>query len=214
MQLHQEFRDKGFEILAFPCDQFLSQEPGTNVDIKKLVREKFKADFPLFEKSEINGPATCEVYKYLRQNTEALNDQEGIVGEVPWNFSKFIVDGQTGQVFSYYNPRVSPLSLRNEIEVMLNRGDPYVPPANPIAFGGLKLSPQDLAAAATNSGCGGPTEATAAATGSVDTKPSSKNIKYSDKSLPEMPATDSKKKGAAPASGLPSDRNLEPFSRI
>ena len=79
VELHREYRDKGFEILAFPCDQFLSQEPGTNSDIKKLIIDKFKAEFPLFEKSEINGPNTCEVYKYLRYNTEALNDPENDV---------------------------------------------------------------------------------------------------------------------------------------
>ena len=94
MQLHNEYKDKGFEILAFPCDQFLSQEPGSNTDIKKLVRLKFKANFPLFEKSEINGEGTCEVYKFLRNNTEALYDPEkNIAQEVPWNFAKFIVDG-------------------------------------------------------------------------------------------------------------------------
>ena len=83
--------------MAFPCDQFLSQEPGSNSDIKKLIIEKFRAEFPLFEKSEINGPNTCEVYKYLRHNTEALYDAENdVVQEVPWNFSKFIIDGHTG----------------------------------------------------------------------------------------------------------------------
>ena len=79
VELHREYRDKGFEILAFPCDQFLSQEPGTNSDIKKLIIDKFKAEFPLFEKSEINGANTCEVYKYLRYNTEALYDPENDV---------------------------------------------------------------------------------------------------------------------------------------
>ena len=91
-----------------------------------MVRDKFKADFPLFEKSEINGPNTCEVYKFLRHNSEALYDAENnVIGEVPWNFSKFLVDGSTGLVVSYYNPRVSPLSLRSEIEAMVSKGDPY-----------------------------------------------------------------------------------------
>ena len=58
MDLHREFRDKGFEIVAFPCDQFLSQEPATNSDIKKLIKDKFRAYFLLFEKSEVNGPNT------------------------------------------------------------------------------------------------------------------------------------------------------------
>ena len=87
-----------------------------------MIRDKFRAEFPLFEKSEINGPNTCEVYKYLRYNTEALYDAENdVVQEVPWNFSKFIVDGNSGHVISYYNPRVSPLSLRIEIEKIINK---------------------------------------------------------------------------------------------
>lgn len=122
MDLHKEYRDKGFEILAFPCDQFLGQEPGTNSDIKKLILEKFKAEFPLFEKSEINGPNTCDVYKFLRHTTEELYDQDNdVVQEVPWNFAKFLLDGATGEVVSYYNPRVPPSSLRGEIEQIIKK---------------------------------------------------------------------------------------------
>jgi glutathione peroxidase len=62
-----------------------------------LIRSKFHAEFPIFEKSEINGPNTCEVYKFLRHNTNELFDQENeVVQEVPWNFAKFLVDGSTG----------------------------------------------------------------------------------------------------------------------
>ena len=57
----------------------MSAEPGSNEDIKKLIKEKFKAEFPLFEKSEINGPSTCEVYRFLRYNAEALYDPENDV---------------------------------------------------------------------------------------------------------------------------------------
>ena len=72
-------------------------------------------EFPLFEKSEINGPNTCAVYKYLRYNTEALYDTENdVVQMVPCNFSKFIVDGVSGQFISYKNTCVSALSLRKE----------------------------------------------------------------------------------------------------
>ena len=62
------------------------------------------------------------MYKFLRNNTEALYDPENdVVQEVPWNFAKFILDGVTGQVVSYYNPRISPLSLRKEIEGIIQR---------------------------------------------------------------------------------------------
>jgi len=79
------------------------------------------AEFPIFEKSDINGPNTCEVYKFLRSTTPELYDEENeTVMEVPWNFAKFILDGSTGKVTSYHNPRVSPLSLRPLIEKLLS----------------------------------------------------------------------------------------------
>ena len=74
----------------------------------------------------------------MRQNTKALYDPEqDVIQEVPWNFAKFILDGSTGQVVSYYIPRIAPLTLRREIESLCAKGDPYVPNPNPPQFGGL-----------------------------------------------------------------------------
>ena len=70
VRLHKEYRDRGFEILAFPCNQFMGQEPGTNEEIKKFARDHYGAEFPLFAKIEVNGPNTHEVYKYLRSQSE------------------------------------------------------------------------------------------------------------------------------------------------
>lgn len=127
--------------MAFPCDQFLTQEPGTNRDIKKLIREKFSAEFPIMEKSMINGADTCEIYRFLRYNTEALYDPENdIVQEIPWNFTKFLIDGSTGQVVTFNVPRISPLQLRPEIEAIIkkNSNKPFAP--IDMDFGGKTLS--------------------------------------------------------------------------
>ncbi len=93
------------------------------------------------------------MYKFLRNNCEALYDPETqVVQEVPWNFAKFIIDGSTGQVVSYYNPRISPLSLRQEIEAMLTKGAPYEAKDLPEGLGGFAPLPKDLSGA-DKSGC-------------------------------------------------------------
>ena len=66
IRLHKEYRDRGFQILAFPCNQFLKQEPGNAEDIKSYAIGKHGAEFPIFEKTQVNGDNTCDVYKYLR----------------------------------------------------------------------------------------------------------------------------------------------------
>ncbi len=97
------------------------------------------------EKSIINGPDTCEVYRFLRYNTEALYDPENdIVQEVPWNFTKFLIDGSTGQVVTFNVPRISPLQLRGDIEALLKKNGnegPYQAPI--IDFGGKTLTQEE-----------------------------------------------------------------------
>lgn len=98
------------------------------------------------EKSIINGPETCEVYRFLRYNTEALYDPENdVVQEVPWNFSKFLIDGATGQVVSFNIPRISPLQMRPEIEAIIKKNTsgskPFVP--SEMDFGGKTLSQEE-----------------------------------------------------------------------
>jgi glutathione peroxidase len=65
---HKKFRNGGFEIVAFPCNQFKEQEPGTNREIKEIMTECYEARFPLMAKSDVNGPNANNVYKYLRMN--------------------------------------------------------------------------------------------------------------------------------------------------
>ena len=69
VEMHEEYSEKGFEILAFPCNQFNKLEPGTNAEIKASVQEKYGAKFPLFEKIDVNFEDAHDVYAYLRTNS-------------------------------------------------------------------------------------------------------------------------------------------------
>ncbi|KAK6137338.1 hypothetical protein DH2020_028919 [Rehmannia glutinosa] len=77
----------GFEILAFPCNQFASQEPGTNEEIHEAVCTRFKAEFPIFDKVEVNGKNTAPLYKFLKSEKGGL-----FVDAIKWNFTKFLVN--------------------------------------------------------------------------------------------------------------------------
>ena len=119
MNLHHEYSERGFEILAFPCNQFMGQEPGTNAEIKAFARNTYGAEFPLFAKVDVNGPSTCEVYKFLRNNSKDLFDPvKKEAKEIPWNFAKFLVDSE-GKVVSFHNPTVEPKDLVKDIEAIL-----------------------------------------------------------------------------------------------
>ncbi len=99
--LYQKYKDKGFEILAFPANDFLSQEPGTNEEIAKFC-EKYNVSFPLFEKVSVKGDDCCDLYKFLINHPN-----EDIAGEVKWNFQKYLVD-RSGKVIAKFGPRTNP----------------------------------------------------------------------------------------------------------
>ena len=120
VRVHQKYSDQGFEILAFPCNQFMKQEPGTNAEIKAFARELYGAEFMMFEKTNVNGSQCCEVYKYLRRNSELFDAKKGEAKEIPWNFSKFLVDSE-GKVVSYHDPRILPNDLEKNIEAILKK---------------------------------------------------------------------------------------------
>ena len=117
--MHNEYSEQGFEILAFPSNQLIGQEPGTNAEIKAFARDLYGAKFPLFAKIDVNGANTCEVYKFLRYNSKDLYDPEKKeLKEIPWNFAKFLVNGE-GKVVSFHNPKVEPKNLTKQIETLL-----------------------------------------------------------------------------------------------
>ncbi|VVB03237.1 unnamed protein product [Arabis nemorensis] len=111
--LYAKYKAKGFEILAFPCNQFGSQEPGTDAEIKETVCTTFKAEFPVFGKIEVNGNNAAPLYKFLKEQ------KGGLFGDsIKWNFAKFLVDKQ-GNVVDRYAPTTSPLEIEKDIEKLL-----------------------------------------------------------------------------------------------
>jgi glutathione peroxidase len=97
----------------------MNQEPGNNATIKSFARELYGAEFLLFEKTDVNGPKTCEVFKFLRQNSSLYDTRKKQSKEIPWNFAKFLLNGE-GKVISYHDPRVLPNELEKDIEKIIN----------------------------------------------------------------------------------------------
>lgn len=112
-QVYEKYKDQGLEILAFPCNQFAGQEPGTNEEIVQFACTRFKAEYPIFDKVDVNGSNASPLYKFLKSS------KGGIFGDsVKWNFSKFLVDKE-GRVVDRYAPTTSPLSIEKDIKKLL-----------------------------------------------------------------------------------------------
>ena len=101
-KLYEQYRDKGFEILAFPANNFGQQEPGTNEEIKTFCYTKYSLSFPLFSKISVTGNDKHPLYRYL-------TEQSPVPGEVEWNFQKYLVD-RSGKIVARYHHRTKPFS--------------------------------------------------------------------------------------------------------
>lgn len=112
--LYSQYKDKGFEILAFPCNQFGKQEAGNNEEIQSFCDLTFNITFPLYEKVEVNGDNTHPLYKTLK------SQKKGILGteSIKWNFTKFLVN-KNGDVVKRFAPTTKPSALASEIEKLL-----------------------------------------------------------------------------------------------
>ncbi|MFY7698338.1 MAG: glutathione peroxidase [Legionella sp.] len=117
-QLHHDFHHLGFSVLAFPCDQFLRQEPGSNQEIKSAATACFNITFPLFAKLNVYGPQRSPLYTYL-----AKNIQKKPFIFIPWNFTKVLVDSN-GAVIRRYLPTTSISKLRSVIANLLQKKPP------------------------------------------------------------------------------------------
>ena len=100
--VYKKYKDQGFVILGFPCNQFGGQEPGTNEEIKTFCSRKYSVTFPLYAKISVKGADQAPLYAYLTKDTGA-----GIAGEIKWNFTKFLVD-RNGNVVQRFEPEVTP----------------------------------------------------------------------------------------------------------
>ncbi|XP_056175577.1 probable glutathione peroxidase 5 isoform X2 [Syzygium oleosum] len=112
-ELHNRYKDKGFEILAFPCNQFLGQEPTTSQEVQKFACDRYKVEFPIFQKVCVNGQETAPLYKYLKAR------KTGFFGSrIKWNFTKFLIDKE-GRVISRYGTTTPPLAIEEDIQKAL-----------------------------------------------------------------------------------------------
>jgi glutathione peroxidase len=128
--LYRDDKDRGLEILGFPCNQFKGQEPGSNEEIQDFCKSTYDVTFPVFAKIDVNGPDADPLYQYLR--TQAPGDfgpqyggfYEAIANirpeaegtdEIKWNFTKFLI-GRDGEVIKRYEPPVLPADIKADLE--------------------------------------------------------------------------------------------------
>ena len=136
--LYQKYKDQGLEILAFPCNQFLGQEPGTNEEIQSFCSLNYNVTFPLFDKIDVNGEAESPLYTYLKKQAPFKGYPEGteefatMLDEIHqktgtgfdkgdairWNFGKFLVS-KDGKTFLRFEPMVTPDMMEEAIQKML-----------------------------------------------------------------------------------------------
>jgi glutathione peroxidase len=111
--LHEQYADRGFAVLGFPCDQFGNQEPGDEAQIADFCERNYGVSFPMFSKIEVNGDGAHPLFQWLRQ------EKGGVLGSaIKWNFTKFLV-GRDGQVLRRYPPTTKPEKLTDDIEKAL-----------------------------------------------------------------------------------------------
>jgi glutathione peroxidase len=112
--LYRKYRDRGFVVLGFPCNQFGAQEPGDADEIASFCSLTYDVDFPLMRKIDVNGPKAHPLYAYLK------SAKKGVLGTgaIKWNFTKFLVD-RNGRVVERFAPTAEPKALEGAIEALL-----------------------------------------------------------------------------------------------
>ena len=98
---YEKYKDQGFVALAFPCNQFGGQEPGTNAEVQKFCTDTYHTTFPLFDKIEVNGSGKSPLYK------ELTGSGSPFPGDIKWNFTKFLV-GRDGTILARFEPKTTP----------------------------------------------------------------------------------------------------------
>lgn len=113
MELYKKYNDKGFEILDFPCNQFLKQAPGTSEEIHDACVLTWRIKFPQFEKINVNGKNEHPLFRYLKDNSPVNPGKK-----IAWNFTKFLVD-RNGNIINRYEPPFKPSAIESEILKLL-----------------------------------------------------------------------------------------------
>ena len=113
-KLAADYKSRGLEVVGFPCNQFLSQDPGSNEEIESFCQLNYGVSFPMMAKVDVNGPNADPLWKWLK------SEKPGMLGieAIKWNFTKFLV-GKDGKVIKRFAPNDEPESMRADIEAAL-----------------------------------------------------------------------------------------------
>ena len=112
-ELYKKYKDEGFEILGFPCNQFAGQEPGDENEIQNFCELNYGVSFKMFSKVKVNGEDAHPLWKFLKENQGGL-----INSSIKWNFTKFLIDRQ-GNVIERYAPKDNPKKMEEKIKELL-----------------------------------------------------------------------------------------------
>ncbi|WP_295905818.1 glutathione peroxidase [uncultured Bdellovibrio sp.] len=113
-ELYEKFKDQGFTVLGFPCNQFGAQEPGNNAEIQEFCQLNYGVKFPVMAKVDVNGDNADPLYQWLKESAPGLLGTEMI----KWNFTKFLV-GRNGKVLKRYAPQEEPKNIADDIQKAL-----------------------------------------------------------------------------------------------
>ena len=114
--MHDKYKDKGFTVIGFPCNQFMGQEPGTEEEIVAFACERFKADFPIMQKIEVNGKDASPLWEFLKKSKPGLLGTTGI----KWNWTCFLINKE-GVPVERFSPMVSAKELEPKIQALLEQ---------------------------------------------------------------------------------------------
>lgn len=114
-ELHDTYKEQGFSVLGFPCNQFKDQEPGDDAQVEQACQINFGVNFPLFSKINVNGADAHPLYQYLKKQASGL-----LGSSIKWNFTKFLVD-QQGNVIKRFSPTTSPSKIDSQIRKLLEK---------------------------------------------------------------------------------------------
>ena len=112
--LYRKYKDRGFAVLAFPCNQFGAQEPGDAAEIANFCSLTYDVTFPVFPKIDVNGPQAAPLFEHLKAEAPGVLGSKGI----KWNFTKFLVD-RAGKTVERYAPTTKPEAIESDIEKLL-----------------------------------------------------------------------------------------------
>jgi glutathione peroxidase len=111
-KIYEKYKEQGFEVLGFPCNQFGGQDPGSN---QEIGQRNYGVSFPMFAKVDVKGPEAHAIFRYLTREAKGILGSENI----KWNFTKFLVS-RDGKVLNRYAPTTKPESLEEDIEKALD----------------------------------------------------------------------------------------------